>query len=154
MAIERAPLRCTILRDVTNIELAHLGEKTSVSKSWVLGCCGRLATRTSASCQLAECLLRVPRRVRIADSVAESRQHRSDERSLAPHMEEFLVAEELFFTRFERREGPADPLPGHVDVRRMRPAWWNGSVLQEVKKVSMRFIAKFGSTCAAPAMRN
>ena len=51
--------------------------------------------------------------------MAESRQHRSDERSLAPCMREFLVADELPFTRSERREGPVDFLPGHGHERRI-----------------------------------
>ena len=32
----RAPLTCIILREMSNIELANLGEKTTASKSWVL----------------------------------------------------------------------------------------------------------------------
>ena len=55
----------------------------------------------------------------VPDFMAESRQHRSDERSLAPCMREFLVADELPFTRSERREGPVDFLPGHGHERRI-----------------------------------
>ena len=55
----------------------------------------------------------------VPDPMAERRQHRSDERLFSHSMEEFLVAEDLLFTRTERREGPADLLQCHGHERRI-----------------------------------